>query len=205
MPLSNYAKDKFVAPRLSKLTQCHVPDMSQHDSQCMDWITNYVLNTSLRVNVPQPQRAFHFMFLRRSETAFYEYDNARNCLDEYVKHKRLYRFIRAVHHFESFLSQAWQGYEILRRLLDRRVFEKGDGSPHERLHILHCKSKHSDSAIERGEVPGDTTMPIWLTNDGIECAEATLSYEEMSEVLVELASCAAQLSNPSVPGVSTGS
>lgn len=28
MPLTNYAKDKYVAPKLSQLTECNAPDMA---------------------------------------------------------------------------------------------------------------------------------------------------------------------------------
>jgi len=69
--------------------------------------------------------------------------------------------------------------------------------------MLHNKSKHADGAIESGEVPGDSTMPIWLTNKGIECLEATLTYQEISEILVDLAACATRLSNPPMVGEST--
>jgi len=107
MPLSNYAKDKFVAPKLSQLTECNAPDMSNYDDQCTHWVANFALNSMLRVTVKQPQRAFFFTFLRRAETAFYEYENARRCLLEYIEQKDLHKVLRAVHHFESLLSQAW--------------------------------------------------------------------------------------------------
>ena len=161
------------------------------------------MNSLFRVDIKQPQRSFFFAFLRRTENAFYEYDNARRSLLAYIEQKDLYQFLRAVYHFESFLSQAWQGYTILGRLLSKKPFEQGEDSPLERLNVLHNKSKHTDSAIESGEVPGDTTMPIWLTNEGIECAEAALTYQEMREILVDLAAYATRLSNPPVAGEST--
>lgn len=201
MGLSNYALDKFVAPHLSELTECEVPDMSDHDGQCDQWVLNFVLNSMLRVEISQPTRPFCFTFLRRAEAAFYEYDNARKSLLGYLSGERhaVSRYLRAVLHFESFLSQAYQACLILGRIIGKKkLFDKDDGSVTQRLNTVYNKSKHADSAIANGDVPGDTTMQVWLRNTGIECADAALTYKEMVEILADLASWAGRLSNPAV-------
>ena len=57
MPLTNWALDKYVAPDLSKLTECNAIDMTGFDDQCEDWVANFVLNSMLRVDVQAPYRA----------------------------------------------------------------------------------------------------------------------------------------------------
>jgi hypothetical protein len=55
-PLSNYAKDKFVAPEMSKFTAATIRVMSQVDSEQEHWLSNFILNAIFRANVLSPQR-----------------------------------------------------------------------------------------------------------------------------------------------------
>lgn len=202
VPLSNYSLDKFVAPKMSEFTSANVPDMSEHDGQQHFWTLNFVLNTMLRVDVAQPYRAWIYAFLRYTQAAFDEYELARQAAIEYLsgnRHQHISPYLRALYHYEAFLAQADQARTVLSRMDDKaKFFEKGDGSVLQRLNLLHNKSKHADIAIQSGETPGDTTMALWLSNEGICHNEAVLKYEEMATLLTDLADKATRLSNPPV-------
>lgn len=199
MPLSHYAMDKFVAPELSNLTECNVIDMTGHDDQCQHWVANFILNAMLRVTVKEPYYAYTFKFLRGSEMSFYEHENGRLTLHDYISNRpdAIYSYLRAVYHFENFTAQSYQAYEIIRKWSGQNTFQSGDGSMRDRLNILYNRSKHADKAIHAGQLPTiDATMPVWLTNNGLQGEGTLLTYQEMAEILKELSKIAGKLSNP---------
>lgn len=200
MPLTNYAKDKFVAPELSKLTECNAIDMSGYNPNHQHWVGNFILNTMLRVNMDDRSRAFRIMLLRRVEMSFYEHENGRLALQAYINNPdEIHLYLRAIFHFENFLGQSWQAYAILRKMANQDVFSKGDGSVIQRINELWGRSKHPDTAINSGQLTKHATMPVWISNYGL-CAEGTqLSYEEMAEILKRLSKIADVLSNPTNP------
>jgi hypothetical protein len=67
------------------------------------------------------------------------------------------------------------------------LFVQGDGSVLERLNLLYNRSKHMDSAIENGHLPAESTMAIWLTNDGVRSIDSVLTFAEIADILRDLA------------------
>lgn len=67
------------------------------------------------------------------------------------------------------------------------LFEPNDGSVLQRLCLLYNRSKHVNHAINAGQLAADSTLPVWLTNDGLRCVDGHLTFEEMAEILEELA------------------
>jgi len=68
--LSDSTLDIFIAPKLSKLTECNAPDLSDLTDQ---WLNKFILNKFLNLNLPDKEKAYLLNFLRRVEAAFYEY------------------------------------------------------------------------------------------------------------------------------------
>ena len=91
-----------------------------------------------------------------------------------------------------------------------KQFSRGDGSILERVHIIHTEIKHMDERFEKGDF-GDansfalfatksdgtrtiannnaadiSNVPMWLTDDGLECAKATITYRELAQEIGEL-------------------
>lgn len=197
MPLSNFAKDRYVAPGMSTFTKADIPDMSAHKDQQTFWTLNFILSSMLRVKVPDQRRRLILTFLRRTEAAFDEYALARSATLDYLDEpSRVSAYLRALRHWEVFLSQAWQACSLFMKLSSQEIFRKGDGSPYERLNMAHNTSKHSDSRSEAGLIPAESTMPLWLTNEGIACKRVCLAYCELRDILAELALLADRLSNP---------
>lgn len=187
MRLSDYAKDKFVAPEMSKFTAASIKDMAATSVEQEHWLLNFVLNALLRVDIEEPVRQTLFNFLRRVESAFREYSLARERTRNYLMNTdAVSPYLMAIGHWEVFLSHAYQAYCLLAR--NRQVlFERGDGSVLERLNLLYNRSKHADKAIESGQLPEDGTMGIWLANDGLHSIDSWLNFDEMAEILDELA------------------
>jgi uncharacterized protein YaeQ len=67
------------------------------------------------------------------------------------------------------------------------LFKKGDNSDLERINKLNNAAKHF-SAMQAEQ----TSTPIWITNVGLKCADATLSFDELNDNLMALSEAARQ-------------
>jgi hypothetical protein len=160
------------------------------------WLANYILNTILRVNVPAPQRQQLFNFLRRSHSTFEEYALARNLTLAFLgDRERNLSYLKAIDHWEAFLAYSWQAYGFLSGG-KVQFFKKGDGSLLERLNSLHNQAKHADEAIQRGDFLEDSPLCVWLTNEGLRSTETLLTFNEVVEILEELAQWASAAQDP---------
>ncbi len=109
--LGDYTLDIFIAPKLSKLTECNAPDLSDLTDQ---WLNNFILNNIFNSNLPDEEKAYLLNFLRRVEAAFYEYNKARIALTEYITTDRniISPIFHALNHFETLFAQLHQAYEL---------------------------------------------------------------------------------------------
>jgi hypothetical protein len=77
------------------------------------------------------------------------------------------------------------------------LFSPGDGSVLQRLNLLYNRSKHTDKAITAWQLPPNGTISIWLTNDGLQSMDSSLSFEEAADILADLAWWADAVQDPS--------
>jgi hypothetical protein len=187
MPFPAYALDKFVAPDISKFTKASIPDMSDTSKEQEYWVRNFILNTLLRVTIDERTRQTLFNFLRQVESAFREYGLARERTLAYLQNaEAITAYLAAIGHWEVYLSHAYQAYCLLARG-QKILFVQGDGSVLERLNLLYNRSKHMDSAIENGQLPAESTLAIWLKNDGVRSIDSALTFAEIADILRDLA------------------
>lgn len=203
--LSSYALDRFLAPGVSGFTKAEIPDMSDYDSESANWVANHFLNSVLRGRRAPRVNALAFNYLRRAEGAFSEHENARRATLDFLAAGRQSAslYTAALRHWEFFLAQAWQGYELLRRLPDEtrtrplKVFRDGDGSVVQRLHALYNSMKHVENRITTpGQILDAATVPVWLTDAGIKSTDAALSFDETCAILRDLAKWASLFVDP---------
>ena len=91
----------------------------------------------------------------------------------------------AIGHWKQFLSQADRAWAVLVRG-EKILFVKDDGSAFQRLNLLYNRSKHLESAIKREQLPADGTLPVWLTNAGLQAVDGGLTFVEIAETLTDL-------------------
>lgn len=196
MPMSDNARDRFVAPQISKFTSATIRDMSAVDVEQQHWLANFILNSLLRTDVPSPQRQQLFNFLRRSHAAFDSYARARESTLEYLTDtQRNLKYIDAIGHWEAFLGYAWQALNC--RSGNKAIwFKKGDGSELERFNALYNRAKHAAEAIERGDFIEDSPLCVWLTKDGLCSTNAALTLDEIAEILDGIARYASAVQDP---------
>ncbi len=106
------------------------------------------------------------------------------------------RYMEAIFHWEAFLAQSWMAYALTETLNGTPPFRKGDGSVEQRVNLLYNRSKHSDTAIEAGQLPPEGTVPVWMEDDGLHGVDVMLRWEEIGEVLRDLSNFANMLEDP---------
>jgi len=198
MVLSKYSMDTFIAPRLSELTKIGAPDLHSCTKEYGNWVINFILNTIVRVRIIQRDRQLIMYFLRKVEGAFQEYHEGRYFLENYIKNrnKAISSYFHSLRHFEAAMSLAYQAFETIRTMIKEKLFTKENGTPLQRLNRLQNLSKHANKEISRSDFSGEFNISIWLTNEGIESHDTTLSFSEFSLLLIDLAKLAEVISNP---------
>lgn len=183
MPLTPYALDNFVAHRLSQLTECGAKEIED----APNWAGAYVLNNVVGVMAdPNKVRAYKMNFFRRADGAISSYRAARIHLTEYVRPKwetAVSQYFRALLNLEICVSQLYQGLDLIATASNKKVFDRSDGSKEERLNKIYNASKHMNERIEKGEMPEEATSAVWITNSGLECKDAALSFGELEDLL----------------------
>ena len=197
---TNDFKDKFVAPEISSFTEASISDLSGLQER---WLVNFILNSSLVVQLDDAARRTIYNFLRQAEAAFREYSSARQMTLAHLANPNpdaVSEYIIAIGHWEVFLSHAYQAWCLLARG-QKILFAPGDGSTMQRLSLLYNRTKHAESAITAEQLPPDgkkkkITLPVWLKNDGLHSVESSLTFEEIEEMLEDLAVRADAAQNP---------
>jgi hypothetical protein len=186
---SAHVTDTYVATEISKFDRAEIPDMSSTQPEPVHWISNYVLNSVLRGAVPSPQREYRFSFLRRAMIAYNEHSLARHATLAFLdsEGQSFGEYFTAIHYWEQFLAAAWHALDTLQRAaIVGRLFEPGDGSIAERLHGLYTQTKHMQSHIDRGQMPRQGLLAVWLCNSGLRSIDRELAFAETGEILARI-------------------
>ena len=75
------AKDNFIAAKISKLTGCSAPDISNRKKILLN---TFIMNHRLALALKNESRRLVFNFIRKAEIAFDEYCAVRGALLEYL-------------------------------------------------------------------------------------------------------------------------
>jgi hypothetical protein len=201
-------RDKVIAPKLSKLARPRVVDISAERKHPL---SVFILNMDLSLVARNKHRQLIFNIVRKAEDAFDEYCLATNSLRAHLTAPKstVSHYFSAVRHFEHCLAHLYQAVCCLNSLTSSwggpRQFDSGDGSILERIYIIHTEIKHMDNRFQNGKFANENTLklfatsrvatnisdrvgslPMWLTDDGLECPEAAVSYQELAQEIREL-------------------
>ena len=101
MPLSDDAKNKYIAPGMSAFTTATIEDMSETSAEQKYWVGNFLLNSIFRVRVDGPTKPALLNFLRRADAAFQEYSLARSRTLAYLASPNVVmEYLTAITHWE---------------------------------------------------------------------------------------------------------
>jgi hypothetical protein len=205
MPLSHYALDNYVAPRLSELRSCGAEPLPE---PC-NFLNSFILTNIFQMGYPTEKRSLLFNFIRRVEQAFYEYDQGRTNLLAHVEEPRsdhIAIYFRALAHFEQCVAVLYQASLFWKQLTGgNNLFTSGDGSFLDRVNKIYNVSHHMDERIVTDQVlTQDPTTQVWLLNDGIACNEAkasvAITFTELRQELMNMREAARYIVQD-LPGV----
>jgi hypothetical protein len=194
--------NEYIAPGVSTFTAAEVPDLTDRHSQAPHWLANHFLNSVLRAAYGPGFRQAALGYLRRAHHAFRSYHDARRLTLAFVQgHEpgvpRLREYYDAVAAWETFVLQCSMAYDLFRWLNQGQgAFEKGDGSKEQRLYRMANQIKHVPSCIDSGQCTANDTIPLWLTNEGLNSFGLSVSFAEAGELLSDLARVADDLQDP---------
>jgi len=190
--------DQFGAPELSKLSVCGAKELLKPPDYLSAAMFNYIVGV---FHPDMSVRRLDLAFLRRMNAAYEDYGLGRENLRQYIEgvesaEHRLGKYLSALTHFEQCIGSVWQAAELFNRMEHRvlskdtkklTLYKQGEESDLERINTLNNVSKHFNA--EQAE---QSSTPVWITNEGLKCANATLSFDELRENLLALSEAARQ-------------
>ncbi len=195
---SRHVLDRYVAPGIVEFTAADVPDLRSEFPGWRHWITNHFLNNVLRGAFREPWRQYAVNFIRRAQSTFKFYHDARDLTLSYLDgneplNPRVGTYYEAVSAWEAALLNWAICLDIVRRLNQKDVFQKKDGSPEERAYELHNTIKHHALDIHNGSLAGDDVIAVWLTSAGFRSNSHELSYREFADLVRAVARLSSEL------------
>lgn len=180
MTLTPNALDTFVSQEMSKLTACApqslAPDFPEHGH----WVNQFVLRRIFQNHVSDEGVALAFILVRRVDAAMDEWELACSAACDVGRPSGYFKMLR---HLENCVAALWQGFEFCRHALGQKLFQKGDGSVYERLNWLYNVGRHFNPYEL---APGDLHR-LWISNDGLNSRECTVTFVELREAVRFLA------------------
>lgn len=197
-----YTLDKFISPGLSTFKEAEVKDLIEQYPEAQHWWANLTLNTI--VSGPYPLEGMQqasLGFIRRTGSAFAAYHRAREITLEYLSRTQqgeqpLRKYYAAVDEWEVFVLQVQMALALICWLGEQNVFEQGDGSEEERIYTMANHIKHTDKCINSKQCTQSDTIPLWLSNNGLESFSVSLSFDEAASILAKLAETANEIQHP---------
>jgi hypothetical protein len=182
---TNYAKDKFFAPEISSLVAPSAPSLRYGSSETGSWLGTFVLNCATRFRIADPERQLIYTLIRRADAAVLGYEEGSALLSGIhgaTPQPSLRTYSRCLMAFEHSVAATFHALRLLRQLHPHKpqLFVQQDASVVQRLDRVYNAVKHADDLIgEGGRFAKDSTLAVWLVNDGMRCVDARLSFNEL--------------------------
>src|SRR5687768_8647814 len=176
MGITRHGVAAFISPKIPDITKCVCVDVAQEFPDRKSWLSTFFLKVAFQNHAAPDKRALCVQLLRRAESALAEYSAACGEFGQVASGggTNWSAYYKALYRFEATVTQTYQFVDYGRKALGAKLFEKGDGSSAEHLNIVYNTSKHALAEMDQ---------PVWLTDDGIGCDDATLTFAELESTL----------------------
>jgi hypothetical protein len=200
-------KDQLIAPKISTFASPRMPSIEQHRKHIL---RSFIMNYDLSLVISNSMRQLVFNFIRKAEATFDEYCAAAIDLRLYIEttDDALELYFSALRHLEQCLAHLNEATLSLNgvaaQLNAEKQWTRDDGSVLQRANNLHNYVKHFDEKLSKGPFPSEMSFklfatdhdgspkfnyvasdvsntPLWLTNDGLESRDASLTFTELAD------------------------
>jgi hypothetical protein len=191
-----------IAPGISGFTGAEISDLSGEFAGVEHWVTNHFLNSVFRAGFKDRWRQVVIAFIRRAQNTFNEYAAARSATYVYLNgnqplNPKFTKYYDAVSKWENCVLQLSMAIDLFKWLNQKEgAFEKGDGSKEQRLYSIANHIKHTSSCVESGQCEEIHSIPLWLSNEGIESYGISVTFREVAEVVRDIAKLAEEYCDP---------
>jgi hypothetical protein len=190
--------EEHFAPGIGSFTSASIPDLSLEFPQADHWVANHLLNSIFRGTFTDPHRQYAINLLFRSRAAFRAYATARKNTFDYLSKSQPTRpntglYCDALEAWERFLYNWAACVRIVKSLGKGDVFTPGDGSIEQRAYDLSNTMKHW---AEKSVFASGDTIPVWLSNEGLNSSNLALTYGELGELARDMAKLADEVQDP---------
>jgi hypothetical protein len=202
MMFNDVLLNKFIAPEITRFTDAAIPDITSEFPEASHWLQNHFLNNVFRWAFDDRARQVVLGYLRRAHHAFGAYHQARETTLRYLDgnqpdNPRVRGYYEAIALWEMFAIQIGMALDLVKWMGEGRgVFSKNDGSSESRLYSIANQVKHVASCVETGQCGTHESVPVWLTNTGLQSYGLSVSFAEAADVLRRTAELADQLQDP---------
>jgi hypothetical protein len=194
--LSANALALVLGEEITKLTICVVPELDPTLKGHSAWLGSFARSTTFIARFHE--HGLMLRIIRAVDGALEDYVDARAALLEFVVTRAPRLYFRSLRRFEGVLGQLWPALDLTQKRLrqpgDPRHFETGDGSVFERMHIIHTAGKHHPPLAPDSRFPA-----VWLENDGIHSAGASLGFDELADLLSDVGELAERIATHRPP------
>lgn len=199
--------NRLFAPGIAEYKVCDAPDITSVHPQAEHWLTNHFLNSMLRSQFQGRFRQYALNQIFRAQTAFHDYHEARDLTLRFLEvsnpgNPASRTYFRAISRWESCLLNLQIFIDVMnqmkRELNDDPVFNKGDGTPADMAYRMANTIKHWGGTIHENRHVDSDTIPLWLTDKGLETRHAQLSCGDLAALISEIASVAELLQDPNL-------
>lgn len=191
MGLTNYARNHYLAPKVSEFKSADIAPRTTLAERAQLWPTDMaMMSIFLTLNNPVWLQ-FGYVFFRRASATVQFYEQARLATQEFLQKAgevpgpAISVYARAVDNWETFLANAEQAMVLLSKTrggLER--FSKNDGSDLQRLNLIHNQSKHLDADwIKPEDSPAEAAYPVWMNSEGLHSRGSSLTWAEATETV----------------------
>ncbi len=160
------------------------------------------LNNALRSSFKPLVKQYIQNYIFRAEVLFRLYHEAIDATKEYLEgndplNPKVSSYYKAISIWETVFLNWAVAFDLIVKLGgNKKLFTKGDGSEEERAYEIHNEIKHCGGSIFGGHWTENGTIPIWLTNSGMSSHNHTITYDEISELVREVAKFATEVQDP---------
>jgi hypothetical protein len=193
MQYSDQLLDHVGGPKLSQLTSCGAVQLPTLDDYLDVAAWNMICGSKY---VDASLNNLILAYLRQTNIAVRQYEIGRANLDNYVaalsrRSHRLRDYLNAIEAFEHCVNAVWKAIELgIKQSIillgknhpDARAFVNRDGSIAERINKLNGVAKHWSAE----QAAGSHSAPLWITNTGLECDTAEVSFDDLRTVVMDL-------------------
>ena len=141
----------------------------------------------------------------RAQVSFADYHEARGFTAEYLVKENPHNpatraYFRAIARWESCLLNLQIFIDVMNKMKkefkDDPVFEEGDGTVKQRSYSIANTVKHFGSDVFNDRHHEEHTVPLWLTNAGLQTHSHALTFNELAKPVSDVAITAAELQDP---------